>query len=270
MPYFYDYFAKEYRDKHKEGLFPAPVAMFRGIRQDVQGCRWVLKNAFAGYCEGRNAEVLKRLVMEYREYISSCNDEGAKERYNAFAYRYMVGVHAGSRAIATKLGVVKETVYNYTDRCIYEMLVLCMGIPAAEEHLGTKERIVRTLAGNCRLLQDMAGEYVLLLFPGRKQGQAVERGREITKDALRQFAEAVEAYLDYCRDGHTRIDTDIRRAWVLERCIDGISPAAIAEEYGCCESTIYADIRENDKRLAAMLFDTEGCTAKGNISAGRK
>lgn len=254
MPYFYDYFAKGYRDRHKEGLLPVPAAMFRGIRQDVQGCRRALKNAFAGYRGGRNAEVLKRLVMEYREYISGCHDEGAKERYNAFAYRYMVGEHIGSRAIAAKMGVVKETVCNYTNRCIDEMLVLCMGIPAAEEHLGTKERVVRTLAGNSKLLQDMAGEYVLLLFPDRRQGQAVERGREITGDALRQFAGAVEAYLDYCRDGHTRIDTDIRRAWVLERCIDGISPAAIAEEYGCCESTVYADIRENERRLAAMLF----------------
>lgn len=255
MEYFYDYFAKGYRDRHREGLLTAPAAIFQGIEpEDVKSCRRVLKNSFAGYRGGRNGEVLKRLVMEYREYISCCHDGGAKGRYNAFAYRYMVGEHVGSRAIAAKLGVVKETVYNYTDRCIDEMLALCMGIPAAGEHLGSKEKVVRALVGNSRLLQGMAGEYVLLIFPGRRQGQAVERGREITGDVLRQFAGAVEAYLGYCRDRHTHINTDIRKAGVLEMCIDGVSPAAIAEEYGCCESTVYADIRENEKRLAAMLF----------------
>lgn len=261
MSYFYDYFAKEYRERHREGTFPAPAAMLRDIRQDVQGCRRVLKNAFAGYREGRNTEVLKMLFMEYREYIAGLHDMQAKDRCNAFAYQYMVETYAGSRAIATKLGVVKDTVWNYINRCIDEMLILCMGIPAAVEGPEGKEKIVRMLAGGCRLLRNMAGEYVLLLFPGRWQNRAVEWGREITGDVLQQFAGAVEAYLDYCRDGHTRIDTDIRKAWVLERCIDGISPAAIAEEYGCCESTIYADMRENDRRLAAMLFDMERDTA---------
>ena len=37
----------------------------------------------------------------------------------------------------------------------------------------------------------------------------------------------------------------------------GALPSAIAKEFGCCESRIYADMRENEKRLAAMLFARE-------------
>lgn len=68
-------------------------------------------------------------------------------------------------------------------------------------------------------------------------------------------------YFGYYNDQYTRIDTDIRKAEILEKCISGVPPAAIAEEYGGCESTIYADIREDERRLAAMLFDVEGSTA---------
>ena len=78
---------------------------------------------------------------------------------------------------------------------------------------------------------------------------------------MARFADAVEAYSGYCNDKHTCIDTDIRKAEILEKCLAGIRPAAIAEEYGCCESTVYADIRENERRLAAMLFDVEGDAA---------
>ncbi len=75
----------------------------------------------------------------------------------------------------------------------------------------------------------------------------VEQGRWITRQIMGQLSEATEAYLGYCNDQYTRIDTDIRKAEILEKCISGVPPAAIAEEYGCCESTIYADIRENER-----------------------
>ena len=67
---------------------------------------------------------LKRLIGEYREYVSCCHDGQARDRYNAFVYRYMLEVPVGSRAIAAKLGVVKETVFNYVNRCLDEMLAL--------------------------------------------------------------------------------------------------------------------------------------------------
>ena len=205
---------------------------------------------------GKNAEMLKRLFKEYREYVAGSNNGHAKDRYNAFVYRYMVEAYAGSRAIAAKLGITKETVWNYTDRCIDEMLVLCMGIPAAGQPVD-KRIAVRVLASGSRMFQNLAGGYVLQLFPGRKQSQAVRHGREITGEVMQYFAEAVEAYLDYCRDRHACIDTDIRKAGVLERCLAGVPPAAIAKEFGCCEGTIYTDIRENEMRLAAMLFARE-------------
>ena len=86
----------------------------------------------------------------------------------------------------------------------------------------------------------------------------VEQGRRATGRIIEQLTEAVEAYFEYCSDGYPPIDTDIRKAEILRKCMAGISPAAIAEEYGCCQSTVYADIRENERRLAAMLFDIGG------------
>ncbi len=256
MKYFYDYFAKKYRVNRKDKLFPAPTAMFRGIRPvDVKNCRGVLKKSFDGCRDGRKTEVLKRLFGEYRQYVSGCYNEQAKERYNAFVYRYMLGTHVGSRAIAVKLGVTRETVHNYINRCIAEMLMLCMGMPAAVDYPKSREEIVCMLLRCHRLFNGMAGDYVLSLFDGKGEKAAVEQGRQLTRVIMERFAEAVGAYSEYCNDEHTRIDTDIRKADILEKCLVGVPPAVIAREYGCCESTVYADIRENERRLGAMLFD---------------
>jgi len=261
MTYFYDYFAREYRKGRKSRLFAEPAAIFQDIKpEDVQRCREVLKNAFAGYRGSGNTEALKRLLGEYREFVSCCHDGHAKDRYNAFVYRYMVDVCVGSRAIAAKLDVARETVLNYIDRCFDEMLVLCMGMPAA----GTpkhEEAVVRMLVDGSRFFHNMAGDYVFCLFPGKKEREALERGRFLTKDVTGQFDDAVGEYSRYCHDEHTCIDTDIRKAEILQKCLDGVPPAAIAKEYACCESTVYADIRENERRLAAMLFDVEGDAA---------
>lgn len=267
MRYFYDYFARQYRENRNGKLLPAPAAIFQGIKpEDVKSCRRALKNSFAGYRDGRNAEALKRLLGEYRKYVSSCHDEHAKDRYNAFVYRYMVEVNVGSRAIAAKLGVVKETVFNYIDRCIDEMLVLCMGIPAATDSPEDKEAVICMLIQCSRLFYCMTGDYVLCLFPEKKEMAAVGQGRQLTKDIMGQLADAVRAYSEYCNDEYTCIDTDIRKAEILEKCLADVPAAAIAEEYGCCESTIYADIRENERRLAAMMFDVEGGAADGSKS----
>lgn len=69
-----------------------------------------------------------------------------------------------------------------------------------------------------------------------------------------ELAEAAGAYSDYCNDSSTRINTDIRKAEILEKCLAGVTCCQMAEEYGCCEGTIYSDMRENAKRLAAMMF----------------
>lgn len=256
LAYFYDYFAREYREGRKGKLLLDPAAMLQGIKpEDAHRCRKVLKNSFAGYREGREAGALKRLLGEYRGYVSGCHDGQAKDRYNAFVYQYMVEANVGGRAIAAKLGVTKETVWNYIDRCISEMLALCMGIPAVADPPEDGEAAVRMLVDGSRLFSAMAGDYVLCLFPGKKEQAAVEHGRQLTWRIMGQLAEAAEAYSRYCNDDRTHIDTDIRKAEILQKCFDGVSPAAIAEGYGCCQSTVYADIRENERRLAAMLFD---------------
>lgn len=254
MAYFYDYFAKEYQKRQGDQLLPAPDTLFRDVeRESVKICRGVLKNAFAGYRDGRNTELLKRLLGEYRDYISECPDERAKDRYNAFVYRYMVPAHVGAKAIGAKLGVTKETVYIYINRALDEMMMLCMGIPAAECP-EDKEATVHMLIEGNRLFRNMAGDYVLDLFPGRKERNTVEHGRQLTAAVMEQLTEAVRAYSDYCNDSSTRIDTDIRKAEILEKCLAGVPCCKMAEEYGCCEGTIYSDMRENEKRLAAMMF----------------
>lgn len=239
-------------------MLPDPAAMFGNIEpEDVRRCRLILKNAYANYRTGRNAEVLKQLIGEYREYVSCCHDGQAKDRYNAFVYRYMLEVPVGSRAMAAKLGVVRETVLNYIDRCIDEMLVLCMGIPAVADAPEDGEAVIRVLVNGSRLFSAMAGDYVLCLFPGKRERAAVEQGRQTTRRIMGQLAEAVEAYSGYCNDKHTHIDTDFRKAEILHKCFAGVSPTAIAEKYGYCQSTVYSDIRENERRLAAMMFGVE-------------
>lgn len=255
---FYDYFALEYREGIKGrrgGLLPSPAAMLRNIRPgDVECCRKVLKNTFAGYRGGRNVEELKMLLNGYRGYVAGLHSGHAKDRYNAFVYRYMVEIHVGNRAIAAKLGVSDDTVLNYVNRCTDEMLVLCMGMPAVGVP-GNGVTAVRMMIEGSRLFSSMAGEYVLKLFPGRKERMIVERGRQLTERIMELFEDAVEAYCSYCAEGSTYIDTDARKAGILRKCMAGVPPAAIAKEYGCSESTVYADIRENERRLAAMLFD---------------
>jgi len=256
MTYFYDYFVRQYQESRSDKLLPDPATMFQGIKpEDVQSCRRALKNSFAGYRDGRNVEALKRLLKEYQEYVSCCHDEHAKNRYNAFVYRYMLEVPVGSRAIASKLGVVKETVFHYVNKCFDEMLALCMGVSAVGQPPQDRENAVQMLVDGNRLFSSMVGNYVLPLFTGKREQATVEQGRRITIRIMEQLTEAVEAYSGYCKDEHIRIDTDIRKAEILEKCLAGVPPVVIAREYGCCESTIYGDIRENERRLAVMLFD---------------
>lgn len=255
MIYFYDYFVKDYQKSQEDRLLPAPAALFGTVeRESVHICRRVLRNAFCGYRDGRNTELLKRLLGEYRGYISNCQGERARDRYNAFVYRYMVETHVGVKAIGSKLGVTKDTVFTYISRALNELLMLCMGIPAAAECPKGKEGTVHMLVEDSRLFQNMAGDYVLSLFPGWHERETLEQGRELTAAVMGQLADAVKAYCDYCNNSDTRIDTDIRRAEILEKCLAGVPCCRIAEEHGCCESTIYTDIRENEKRLAAMMF----------------
>lgn len=260
MRYFYDYFAKEYREhrryKHTtDRLYPADL--LQGIEPEaISRCRIALRSKFRGYRAGADKEPLKMLLGEYREYVYRCHDEIRKDCYNAFVYHFMVDAPVGVKAIGGKFGVAKETIHNYINRTLDEILILCMGI-AAVELKGTGEDYVRSLIEYNRIFQRLAGDYVLEIFPEDKERETVERSRHITGLILRQISAAVEAYIGYCNDEHMRIDTDIRKSEVLRKCLEGVPLAAIAERYGCSESTVYSDIRENEKRLAAMLFDIE-------------
>lgn len=250
MSYFYDYYAKEYRSMHRENLLPMPL--FDDIdSEQIRQCRKVLRNAFSGYRSGNHAEILKRFLEEYRAYISADTSEQAKNRYNAFVYYFMVPAHVGRKAIAKKLGVSMGTVWNYIDKALDELLAMCMGIPAAVER-NDCTTYVRKIIDGSRLFESMSGEYIFELFPAHKG--VIAQSRKHTESILSHFNMALNEYLEYCRDTKVSIDADIRKADVLMDCLAGASCGSIAEKYGCSEETVYSDIRENERKLAAMLF----------------
>lgn len=260
MTYFYDYFAKEYRVQHRNRLITSFSSVNGGVGHDrVAICKKVLKNAYAGYREGRDTEALKRLLGEYREYISQCGDELAKSRYNAFVYRYMFDVPVGLKAIGEKLNVSKDTVGIYINRVTDELLMLCMGLPAAVDTPKDNVALVRTLIDKNRILRSMSGEYVLSLFHGQRERMDVERGRRLTTEVLEWLDDTAKAYTDYCNDEDTRIETDINMSDVLNRCLSsGADCSRIAEEIGYSYYSVCNYMRENERRLSAMMFENCG------------
>lgn len=271
MNYYYDYFAKEYRSRQTRGsLWTSPAAMLGNIPgNDVKDCRTTLKNAFEGYRCGRNIEVLKRLLGEYRNYVSEYGDENARNKYNAFVYRYMSGTCVGAGAIAGKLGVSRETVLNYINSCINDLLVICMGTTAYNHKADNQEAAVSFVISNYALLSKEADTYIFDIFRKKSDRAAVEKGRHYTQKILHQLTEATKAYTEYCRDGQVNIDTDIRKADVLELCLAGCSVRHIAEKCGTSEETIYKDIKDNEQRLAALLFEQKGVDTDGKGSGQR-
>jgi hypothetical protein len=115
--------------------------------------------------------------------------------------------------------------------------------------------VVKNLIEKNRILNNMAGEYVLSLFPGQNERRYVECGRSLTTAAIEKFNEAVKAYMDYCYDSDTHVDTDINMAVVLDRCLSsGADCSRIAEEMGCSYHTVRDYMRENERRITAMIF----------------
>lgn len=271
MNYYYDYYAREYRSRKTKGsLWHSPAAILASVpMEDIKGCREALKRAFDGYRHGRNTEVLKRLLGEYRGYVSEQEDENAKNRYNAFVYRYMSGICVGPGAIAGKLGVSKGTAFNYINSCTNDLLVLCMGIPAYRHQADSQEAAVSFVIRNYALLSRQSEDYILGIFQKNADRAAVKSGRLHTQRILQQLTEAAKAYIEYCRDDLANIDTDFRKADVLELCLSGCTVQSIAEQCGTSEDTIYNDIRDNGRRLAALLFEQEGVDTDGKDSGQR-
>lgn len=271
MDYYYDYYAKEYRSRKTKGsLWHSPSAILASVpMEDIKGCREALKRAFDGYRHGRNTEVLKRLLGGYKGYVSEHGDENAKNRYNAFVYRYMSGICVGPGAIAGKLGVSKGTAFNYINSCTDDLLVLCMGIPAYRYKADSQEAAVSFVIRNYALLSRQSEDYILDIFQKNADRAAVKSGRLHTQRILQQLTDAAKAYIEYCRDDRANIDTDFRKADVLERCLAGCSVQCIAEQCGTSEDTIYNDIRDNGRRLTALLFEQEGVDTDGKDNCQR-
>lgn len=265
MNYYYDYYASEYRSRQTKGsLWHSPAAILASVpMEDIKDCREALKRAFDGYRYGRSTEVLKRLLGEYKGYVSEYGDENAKNRYNAFVYRYMSGICVGPGAIAGKLGVSKGTAFNYITGCTNDLLVLCMGISAYRHKADSQEAAVSFLIRNYALLTKQSEDYILAIFRKNADRVAVESGRLHTQRILQQLTEATKAYINYCKGDRVCIDTDIRKAEVLELCLAGCTVQSIAEQCGTSDDTIYNDIRDNGQKLAALLFEQDTTEGKG-------
>lgn len=55
----------------------------------------------------------------------------------------------------------------------------------------------------------------------------------------------------------------------MELCLAGCSVRHIAEKCGTSEETIYKDIKDNEQRLAALLFEQKGVDTDGKGSGQR-
>lgn len=253
--YFHDDSLKGYIRLRPEKYVWSSVKEIVGNIDPKEGrnLKTILRRNFEGYREGVNTEALKELLTAYRTYVSKLSDETAKTRYNAFVYRYMSGMSVGIKAVAGKLGVTKETVFNYINRCIDDMLLMCIGIYATEEECCSQEATVDFLISNYSMFSALPEKYVFDIFKASKK-PIVESNRIHTKRILEQFTEVMEEYKAYCRDPQTVIDTDVRKATVLELCIDNWSVQKIADKLKLSEETVYSDIRANRKRLEAVLF----------------
>lgn len=255
LDYFYENVRKGYVRLRPDKYFWPSVKDVVGNIEPKEGgsLKTILRRNFEEYREGVNTEALKELLTAYRTYVSKLSDETAKDKYNTFVYRYMSGKCVGIGAIAKKLGVSKETVFNYINSCLNDMLMMCIGIYATEKECCSQEATVGFLISNYSLFSILPEKYVFDIFRGSKK-PIVENNRIHTKRILKQFTEVIEEYKEYCRDEETVIDTDVRKAVVLELCLDNWSVQKIADKLRLSEETVYSDIRANRKRLEYILF----------------
>ena len=254
MTYFDEYFLKGYkaRAEVREYRFPCDIEQKR--KAEEQKCiRNILRNSYVQYrTEKRNTDALRKLLMDYKKIVEKRTESYSKRRYNVFVYKYMVDIFIGNKAIASKMNVSVDTVQNDLRYVLDDLVLLCIGLPAASGNINSQRKCIQFMLKNKDLLLYPVGNYVDAIWC--QYGQIIREWHKKSVEITEQMLKAADAYMEYCRDKENPSEVDGRKADMLEDNLNGMSYEAIAEKYGCSIDTIYDNMRDNETRLAQMLF----------------
>ena len=249
-------FIPNYRKKNKKILLS--YGYFFGLYKSmgVEKYRDILKNGYLKYrTTQKHGAELKKVLLHYKAMIQGYEDgksEIEKRRYNAFVYKYMTDVCVGNKAIAAKLNVSKDTVNLDINYVIEKMLVLFFGVPALTNELkDSKAFLIRNVFDNICLLNNPLPESTLCIFGGYRD--AVMEIRKVSSNFMKAFLDACNAYAEDLNDAE-RQSTESHRREVLLARLEGKSYKNIAADLQIDISLIYDISKENERRLAEMIF----------------
>jgi len=158
----------------------------------------------------------------------------------------------GNKVIAAKLKVSTDTLNNDLKYVFDDLMIMCIGLPAAGGSLNSQRKCIQFMMKNKDLLLYPTGDYVNEIW--RQHGKEIRELHKKSLEITEQMTRAIVAYTEYCRDEDNPSEVDRRKADVLEDYMNGMNYGAIAEKYGCCIDTIYDDMRDVETKLAQMLF----------------
>ena len=254
MTYFEEYFLREYKERADVSgcRFPCDTGQKVSV-EELKRIRNILRNAYVQYrTEKRYAGTLRKLLVDYKKIAEDRTEPYSKRRYNIFVYKYMVDICIGNKAIASKMKVSEDTVQNDLKHVWNDLMLMCIGLPAASGSLNSQRKCIQFMLRNKDLLLYPTGDYVNEIW--YQHGQRIREWHKESVEITEQLLKVISDYLEYCRDEDNPSDVDRRKADVLEDCLNGMNYETIAEKYGCDISTIYDDMRENETKLAQMLF----------------
>lgn len=201
MDYEWHYFFKELEEKKQLIKSGSPSEERRPVMLPDDKYTGLLLNSFRNY---RHASGNVRTALEIllKLHTEVCKEQpenhNLKRRHNALVYKYIVGTIASDKVIAQKLNVSKVTVYCDINLVIWEMAVLCLGVPILATGQNGKDLVMKILEQYALLCRCSTAKDVEVLFPvGLKQ--EVFQDREYTAAYLERFRECLGIYADYCQ-----------------------------------------------------------------------
>ena len=254
MTYFEEYFLKEYKTRTdvREYKFPCDIGQ-QVSAEEMKRLRNILRNAYVQYrTEKRCTGTLRKLLVDYKKIAENRTEPYSKRRYNVFVYKYMVDMFIGNRAIASKMKVSADTVQNDLKHVLDDLMLMCIGLPAAAGSLNSQRKCIQFMLRNKDLLLYPIGNYADEIW--HQNGQAIREWHKKSVEITEQMLKTIEDYLEYCRDLENPFELDVRKADVLEDYLNGVKYEVMAEKYGCSIDTIYDDMRDVETKLAQMLF----------------
>lgn len=256
MKYCDSVFIPEYRQKNEKSLLPYGhiYGLYKSL--GLKTYREILKNGFLQYRSTKKHEAeLKKILLHYKSMLQEGNigySETEKRRYSTFVYKYMTEVCVGNKALAAKMNISKDTV-NQDIKCVLDkMMVFLLGMPALTNGLRDgKSILIRSIFDNIRVLKNPLPESLLCVF----------RGYESTARAIRKesdefmciFYKACEAYSEDLKEAEVQ-SSESRRRQVLQARLEGKSFKDMAAVLQVDVSIIYDISKENEIRLAEMIF----------------